>query len=32
MATIVIKLGPGVDSAKSLGPELHGLTHVNPEK
>jgi hypothetical protein len=32
METIVIKLDLGVDSAKGLGPGLHGLIRVNPEK
>jgi len=32
MATIVIKTGLVVDPVKGLGPGLHGLTQVNPEK
>jgi hypothetical protein len=32
MATTVIKPGLGVDPIKGLGPGLHGLTRVNPEK
>jgi len=32
METIVIKPDLGVDPAKGLGPGLHGLIRVNPEK
>jgi len=32
MTTIVIKIGLVVYLAKGSGPELHGLTWVNPEK
>jgi hypothetical protein len=30
--TVVIKLSPGVDSAKGVGPGLHELNQVNLEK
>jgi hypothetical protein len=30
--TIVIRPNPGVDPTKESGPELHGLTRVNPNQ
>ena len=30
--SIVIRLDPGVNPAKELGPRLHGLTRINPRQ